>query len=222
MAILDSNSLVETLDNINERILYDEVITPDEGLEASQWIISRQGEKGSYRGLFAPTQYDFDHGIHLFTGEKLECASARHIIGQESARALWLLGSRNPVAREAYHRATGWIQQAPEFQQSGVYCCGRCSLAFWRHFWVGDFEDKEVLITRGLKMMKNLRLGDGKWRTYPFFYAIYTLTELDLEPAREELTYARLAIEKHLKHSRAGFYSQRRSTIFTKALEILR
>jgi hypothetical protein len=216
--ILDSTSLGKTLDNINEKILYGELITQEEGLEAAHWIASRQGEKGHYRYLFAPTSSDFEQGMKLFTGEKLLCASARHVMGQEAARAAWLLGSRDSTVRAAYDRATSWMQANPGFLESGMYCCGRCSLAFWRHFWIGNFENKEASMIKGLQSMKDYRIGDGKWHRFPFFYAVYTLLDLDLEPAREELKYAQPVIERYLKSSRSGAYSKRKVAILQKAL----
>ena len=53
--ILDSSSLVSTLDNINAAFVSGDAIASKEGLEAARWIVSRQGEKGSYRGMPAPT-----------------------------------------------------------------------------------------------------------------------------------------------------------------------
>jgi hypothetical protein len=219
MTILDSTSLMKTVDNINERFLFGEAISQEEGLEASRWIATRQGEKGHYRSLFAPTPSDFEHGIRLFTGEKLVCASARHIMGQEAARAVWLLGMADPAVQKAYQRATSWMHEDINFQQSGTYCCGRCTLAFWRHSWVGDFENKELHIVKGLAMMKDCRKQDGEWRSFPFFYAVYTLLDLDLEPALAELRYARPRMEKYLKNARTGSYSKRRINIIEKALD---
>ena len=173
--ILDSSSLVSTLDNINAAFLSGDAIASKEGLEAARWIVSRQGEKGSYRGMPSPTQADFAQGIRVFTGERLVCASARHIMGQEAARAAWLLGRTDPLVKKAYHQATSWMHETQDFQESGTFCCGRCTLAFWRHAWVGDFDNKEAYIVKGLQWLNEMRSGDGKWRRFPFFYAIYTL-----------------------------------------------
>jgi hypothetical protein len=219
--ILDPASLVITLDTINAAFLSGDAITSEEGLEAARWVVSRQGEKGSYRGMAAPTQADFTNGIRVFTGEKLICASARHIMGQEAARATWLLGHSDPTVRNAYDKATGWMHELQDFQQRGTFCCGRCTLAFWRHTWVGDFENKEMQLVKGLHEMKEVRLGDGKWRNYPFFYAIYTLSELDLEPARDELAYARPVMERYIKRTQPDVYSGRKIAILNKVLENL-
>jgi hypothetical protein len=219
--ILNTTSLMMSIDNINTMFLSGQAISPSEGLETARWIVSRQGEKGSYRGMPAPTPADFEQGIRVFTGERLVYASARHIMGQEAARAAWLLGHSDPEVRRLYDRATVWMHTTSDFEQRGTFCCGRCSLAFWRHVWVGDFNNKEAQISKGLQVMKDLRLGDGHWRNFPFFYAVYTLSELDLKPAQLELKYARPTMEKYLKRSKADEYSRRRVTIITNILENL-
>lgn len=219
MMILDPNSLVNTLDHINEKYYLQEAINPEEGIPAARWIVSREGKEGSYRGLFAPTPYDFEQGIYLFTGERLVSGSARHIMGQEAARAAWLLGQADQQVREAYQRSTAWMQADPGFQTSGTYCCGVCTLAFWRHYWVGDFTDKDTEISKGLLNMKDHRIGDGKWRRFPFFYAIYTLLDLDLEFALAELKYAQPVMERYVKVDRAGLFPHRKKTICERALK---
>ena len=218
MAILDTNSLVNTLDNINTSILLGETISPQASLEAARWIASRQGGKGAYRGMFAPTEADFKQGIHVFTGETLTCASARHIMGEEAARAAWLLSKQDAEVRAAYERATAWMRVSAESFQDGTFCCGRCTLAFWRHYWVGDFREKDALISRGLQTMKTEHTSDGKWRRFPFYYTIYTLQELDLEAARVELAYAGPAMVRALRTKREGRFSERRRLILEKAL----
>ncbi|HEX9090834.1 MAG TPA: hypothetical protein VF831_05060, partial [Anaerolineales bacterium] len=60
--IQNTNSLMQTIDAVNERLLFGQAIPPEEGLEAAKWISSLQGKKGAYRGLFAPTQTDYEQG----------------------------------------------------------------------------------------------------------------------------------------------------------------
>jgi hypothetical protein len=219
MSLIDSESLVKSLDRVNEKLLFGEDVPPAEGYELARWVASRQGVKGAYRGMFAPTPSDFEQGIRLFTGERLFSASARHIMGQEAARIVWLFGRQDPVILDAYHRATGWMRDNLEFSQTGTFCCGRCTMAFWRHVWVGDFENKAAFVTRGLQALHDIRLGDGHWRTVPFFYAIYTLLDLDMEPARQELRYARPAMESYLRRAHPGDYSKRKTALLVRALE---
>jgi hypothetical protein len=219
--ILDTTSMVRTIDQINEKFLVGEKIDPGEGLEAARWLASRQGAKGAYRDMFAPTPEDYEAGMHIFTGERLVSASARHIMGQEAARAAWLLGRSDAAVRGAYEKATGWMHALPEFINTGTFCCGRCTLAFWRHYWAADFEAKEDLVTRGIGSMQTYRLGDGRWRRFPFYYAIYTLQDLDLPAAREELKYALPVLERYVKRSPASAFDNRRLMIARKALDAL-
>jgi hypothetical protein len=67
--------------------------------------------------------------------------------------------------------------------------------------------------------MKTYRSGDGKWHRFPFFYAIYTLHELELEEARAELIYARPVMERYLHRTPKDIYSRRKFTILEKALK---
>jgi hypothetical protein len=157
----------------------------------------------------------------LFTGEKITSAGARHITGQEAARAAWLLGRDNETVRSAYDIATQWMKNHPEFHHHGTFCCGKCSLAFWRHYWVGDFTNKEALISKGLLVMRDFRKGGGKWQRYPFFYAIYTLMDLPLEQARDELRYAQPSMEKYLNRAQHGSTAARRFAILEKALDAI-
>jgi len=216
--ILDNSSLIKTIDRINEIHLQGEIISKKESLEIAHWIVAQQGQKGSYRGMAAPTQADFDNGIRTFTGEKLVSASARHITGQEAARLTWLLGNKDPGIRGAYDAATNWMHDNEEFLTTGTFCCSRCTLAFWRHYSVGDFEHKESHLKRGLQMIKDRRSGDGKWHRFPFYYTIYTLLDIDLEPALAELRYARTLMEKYAHKTRDDVYSNRRKSIMIKAL----
>lgn len=218
--IIDPTSMVKTVDNINEMFLYGKKINHEDGVEVSHWIIAQQGKKGAYRNMFAPTPSDFEQGIRVFTGERLVSASARHIMGQEAARVSWLLNSTDPLVVEAYNRATSWMPETADFQQSGTFCCARCSLAFWRNYKVGNFLNKDALITKGLQALTDNRLGDGTWRRFPFYYAVYTLMDLNLDAAQAELKYARPAMEKFMKKTRLNAYSQRRTAIFQKALEL--
>ena len=217
--ILDLNSLMKTVNNINELILAGEEIPPGEGLQAARWISSRQGSKGAYRTLYAPTEADYQNGIHNFVGDKLTSASARHVLGQEAAVVVWLLGKNDPEIRSTYNRAVAWMRDHEGFKETGTFCCGRCTPAFWRHYWVGDFENKEESLMRGLKALNNARDGKGRWGRYSFHYTLYALLTIDLEPAYRELKYARPAMERSLKVLRSDNFSNRRRTIMEKAME---
>ena len=218
MTWLDSLSLVKTMENANLAYLNGQDIPAADKVEMAHWVASRQGLKGSYRGMFAPTEQDLHQGIRLFTGENLTYASGRHCMGQEAARLLRLWEVDIPEVKETYERAVYWMRNTQEYMHHGTYCCGRCTLAYWRHYSVGDFEHKEEFLVNGLRVMKSERDGKGKWRRFPFYYSIFTLLDLNLQPAIEELRYTRGAMECYLEASRRGSYAEKRRAILEKAL----
>lgn len=219
MTLLDPTSLQNTVDAIQDALLAEAPIPPGPALEAARWIASRQGLKGAYRESFAPTERDFAEGMRLFTGERLVYASARHILGEEAARAAWLLGRQDPGVREAYDKATAWMLTVPDTNPNGTFCCGRCTPAFWRHWWAGDFAGKEAFLVKGLRFLGTRHDEEGGWLRYPFAYTVYALMEIELDEARRELRYARPRMERSLKAVRSGVFAERKSRIFAQALE---
>ncbi len=220
MALLNTTSLMLTLDYVNEALLYGHEVSAADRQSVSRWITSRQGTANSYRGLYSPTNTDFDYGITLFTGEELtSTASAQHYLGQEAARVIRLFAGDDPAARPAYERASEWMRTHPTFAQTGQQCCARCTVAYWRHFWVGDFEQKEAALLNGLSALKNERDGKGKWQRFPYYYTLLALTDIDLEPAREELRYSLPVMERYLKGEKPGLYYKRRKAIVEQAYQ---
>jgi hypothetical protein len=217
--LLNRTSLMLTLDYTNEALLYGHEISLDDKQAIVQWITARQGAGPSYRGLYSPTNTDHEYGIQLFTGEDLRSsASALHYLGQEAARFICLFASQDPEARPAYERASAWMRSHESFASHGVHCCGRCTTAYWRHFWVGDFENKKAAMVNGLRSLSSRRDGKGKWRSFPYYYTLLALSDIDLEPARQELRYTLPALERYLKGERPGLYYKRRKAIVEKAL----
>lgn len=222
MSLLNRTSLMLTLDYVNEAQLYGRDISPDEQQTIVRWITSRQGAGPSYRGLYSPTNTDHDYGIQLFTGEDLRSnVSAMHYLGQEAARLICLFAADDTQVNSAYERAVEWMRNHPTFAQSGTHCCGRCTSAYWRHFWVGSFENKEAALVNGLKALSNQRDGKGKWRRFPYYYTLLVLSDIDLEPACQELRYTLPVLERYLKGEKPGLYYKRRKAIVEKALAVI-
>ena len=67
--------------------------------------------------------------------------------------------------------------------------------------------------------MKARRLGTGRWRAFPFFYAVLALSEIDLPGARAELRYAAPVLERYLRRPTTNeTTSQRRHALAERAL----
>ena len=91
--LIHQSSLSATVDAVNEAMFFGKAIAAKDRRHVARWIAARQGLPGAYGELFAGFAPELA-GIRLFTGERVTSASARHILGEESCRALLLLRER--------------------------------------------------------------------------------------------------------------------------------
>ena len=112
--LIHQSSLSETVDAVNEAVFFGHAMSAKNRRHAARWIAARQGLPGVYGELFAGFAPELASGIRLFTGERVTSASARHILGEESCRALLLLKSDDAIATAALTRATAWIVERVE------------------------------------------------------------------------------------------------------------
>jgi hypothetical protein len=226
MNIVNKSSLAATLDRINEALFYDRPLLKAQRQEAAEWIASRQGLKGSYRGLFAPTTSDYKQGAKVFTGERVNSGAATgHILGEEASRALLLLDVHSQSVESALEHATSNMMEAVRRSDSvwgnyGLYCCGTCSVAYWRNLAAGGLKDPQSRLNAGMKALKAQRDGEGRWKRFPFYYTLLALHELDLPSARAEMRYAAPVLERVLKRKpRKDQISQRRRVLMERILD---
>jgi len=166
--------------------------------EALQWVLSRQGLKGSYCNLFTPTNQDLTQGVRLLTGERIGTdGGTRHILGEEALRTVIIWGLRSsPAVTEALK---GFDQVLERGGKSGSYCCYRCTMPFLRTLAVVKPGEWDEILEKGLNRIKEARTPDGRWHGFPFFYTLLTLSEMDTPSARAELRHASKVAEKLLK-----------------------
>lgn len=213
MRLVDRNSLGATLDAVSEAFFCGHELSLAQRKQAAKWIASRQGLPGSYANMFAPTARDFQTGHRVFTGEKVTSrAATAHILGEEACRALVLLRAPLAAARVAERRAADGMQARLGRSNSGVYCCGNCSVSLWRNLSAGGLPNAKRRLTAAVKALKRHRLHDGKWRRFPFFYTLLALEEIASPAALAELRYALPACERYLEHaaSSSPFVNRRR------------
>jgi len=224
MKILNQYSLSQTLDNMNEALFYNREVADSEKTAVAKWLAGRQSEARSYAGMPAPTEDDYRDGIRLFTGEKVTSGAATgHILGEEACRALILLDVDGDRVRNALKRATdGMLKMLNDYERpSGMYCCGRCTPAYWRHLVVGGLDNAEENLASGMKALKSHRDNEGKWRRFPFWWTLLALTEIDLPTAKEEIQYAIPRVEKSLKYIRLkNKYGERRKLLAGRILVV--
>jgi len=222
--LVNEGSLALTLDAVNEALFLGRPIPCSARAEVAVWIAGRQGMPGAYADMFAPTERDFVKA-RVFTGEAIASRVATgHILGEEAMRALLLLGAKTPEVRAALARAKEGMEARVADTASrpiGTYCCGTCSCAYWRSLAVGGLSRAEARLAQGMKDMKARRLSTGKWRSFPFFYAVLALTGIDLPGARAELRYAAPVLERYLQRAATDtVISRRRHTLAERALAL--
>lgn len=219
---LFTQSLGKTLDAVNEAYFFGRAIPKSEKVNVAKWIANRQGLPNSYANMFAPTEKDLKEGLVLFTGEKIgSYAATRHILGEEACRALILLEVPSAEVNKALKQASEGMRQAlSEHWADGIYCCGSCTVALWRHLTVGGLDNSENFIDQGIKVLKKHRDGKGRWRRFPFYYTLLALNELEDKYANEEIHYASKACERLLnRKTKENNFSQRRQILLQKILE---
>lgn len=228
MKIVHGNSLGATLDALNEVFFMGGRLSKAARVEAAEWIAGRQGVKGAYRGMFAPTPLDYRRGIRVFTGERvLSSAAIGHILGEEASRALIKLDGRSRVASEALKKSNKGIIRAlmsceTPARVRGFYCCGTCSASLWRHLAVGGLNKSRKRLNAGLRVLRKYRDGSGKWRRFPFYYTLLALSEIDDKLALRELEYAAPLCERLLNRYRARTkIATRRRVLLQRVLDKL-
>ena len=106
--------------------------------------------------------------------------------------------------------------------KAGMFCCGKCSVAYWRNLSSGCLAHSEERLTQGLKTLKSLRDGTGKWRRFPFYYTLLALSEIDLPGVKDEYKYSAKPIERMLKKTATSEkYYMRRKRLAEKILSSL-
>jgi hypothetical protein len=234
-SFIHPDSLGDTLDGLNAALFEPSVVPAALYTEVAEWIADRQGLPGSYAGMFAPTGYDYAFGALTFTGEPVRSGAATgHVLSEEACRAIYRLASlgavKNEGIMEALERARRGIfrrmeQSEVQGQWSGVYCCGMCTVALWRHLQASGEASDQRRLENGLVELRRNRDGEGRWKRFPFFYTLLALGEIELPVVREEILYARITIERSLRRvSRAeeqdqNGFSRRRKIVLERILE---
>lgn len=225
--MLNTDSLAATLDSVNQALFFGSKIRTRDRDAVSKWLTERCGQPGSYEAMPAPTALDFASKPRLFTGEPLTTrAGTACKLGNEGCRALILLDAQTAEVTRALELAGARMGARLEdavSARAGFYCCGSCTVAFWRHLLVGGLDHQEDRLVNGLGLLHRARQGNSGWRFFPWWYTVWTLLDVDLTEAKDELKYAAPKLERSLRRpGRADdMYAVRRAEIARRALAIL-
>jgi hypothetical protein len=228
MAVIHRDSLSRTVDALNELAIDGRKPSAAQGKEVARWIAARQGLPGAYADTFAGFPAERRDGIVVFTGERFTSASARHILGEETSRALRWLGARDAASRSALERADEGMLRAlaraaldPLGANPGRFCCGKCSVGLWRNLLSGGLDRQEERLRKGVgQYLRAHRVEGGKWRVFPFWYTVLALAEMEIPEARAELEYVGPALERAARGAMPrDTHAGRRRDLARRALE---
>ncbi len=220
-------TLAAAVDFLNEAQFYGRQPSRAEQDAAANYIASRQGVERAKAGSFGLTPAERAAGIRVFTGELMTFASARHIIGEECCRVLRNLKEptvevKSALATASRNMAEHILPGVDASTHPGVYCCGKCTVAFWRNIEAGGFNEPELRLDDGIKFLHKHRDGKGGWRRFPFHYTLLALSEIESTTAKAEIEYAADVIRAKLSRAPIGeAYGQRRHDVMKRALESL-
>jgi hypothetical protein len=228
--VIHEASLSQTLDAVNELAFDERSASLVQRKAIARWIVSRQGLPGAYADTFAGFPGEVQRGIQVFTGERITSASARHILGEESSRALRLLNVRSASVHAALERANAGLMKClaraardPRHTNPGKYCCGKCSVGLWRNLLSGGLDRQEERLRKGVGgLLREHRAGEAKWRVFPFWYTVLALVEIELPEARRELGYAAPALERTaMREMPSDLHGKRRHALARRALGLI-
>ncbi len=195
MSILNTHSLIATVDAFNDAILRQRP-WEDEAEALIAWLSDRLGKAGGYAGSFALTAGDWDREFRLVTGERITTRAARaHIIAEETMRVLAIIHRVTGLACPALRRSEELLadrifdHERSTAARDGMYCCGGCSVALWKCMAAGGYRSSRLLIQQGLASLARYRDGRGGWRRFPFYYTLSVLAEIGPSRAAAEIDY---------------------------------
>jgi hypothetical protein len=224
--IVDEASLSKTVDAVASFGWDGATLSAHQRRPVARWLAARQGLPGAYADTFAGFASELERGIVVFTGERITSASARHILGEETSRALRQLEVADPAVQRALDRANAGLMDClaraardPRNTNPGRFCCGKCTVGLWRNLQAGNLDRAEERLSKGIGELRHRRKGDGDWQAYPFWYTVLALTGVDLPEARRELRYAAPKLQPITRRPRPTTpYAQRRQELARRAL----
>ncbi len=218
--VVHPDSLSATLDAASAVLFAGDRLPPGQQEELARWLAGRQWQAGAHAGLFAPTEADYQEGVRLFSGEPLRTRlAARGVLSAEAARLLALLDLPARWTAGPLRRVGGVLLQACYARGCAVGECAHVQMALMRYLALDEIDDAERRLEAHLLVLAQHRDGQGRWKRFPFYYTLLTLSEIDLPAAAAELRYAVPAAERCLgRLSADGAFAPRRRLIVQRAL----
>lgn len=224
MSLLNRTSLYKTVDNVNEALFFGKKISKPQAAELVNWISTRYDTENSYNHSYGLTGRDMNSPIHTFTGERLLCASMRHIMAEESARVVLQLSKITGSKPDSLKKTNEWFYKMLKASEVagkplGTFCCAACTIGLWRYLNAGGLPKYQEHISGGIMSLHSNRDEAGKWGRFPFYYTLLALSEIDDPLATKEINYALPACERALKRIKPeGNFPKRKRELLLRIL----
>jgi hypothetical protein len=155
-----------------------------------------------------PQKVISNYGTTMFTGEKITSGAATaHILGEDALSIInrWNLADK-ALQKDIASLRKQWSLKMDECESQlgrpmGMFCCGKCSLAYWRGLLAGTMPRGQERLSQGLKLLQANRDGRGRWKRFPFYNTLWVLGEMPDPKAKKELHYAVPSMERFLKRT---------------------
>ena len=224
MSLLNKTSLYKTVDSVNEALFYGVKIPKTEADSVSSWISSRYDTEHSYNHSYGLTGKDMNSKVYTFTGERLLCASMRHIMAEESARVVLQLSKITGRKPDTLAMTDEWFYKMLDASEKagkpiGTFCCGPCTIGLWRYLNAGGLPKYRDNLPAGIMSLHGNRDETGKWGRFPFYYTLLALSEIDDTMAIKEVNYAMPACERALKRmNKENIFSRRKRDLLLRIM----
>ena len=224
MSLLNRTSLYKTVDNVNEALFFGKKISKPQAAELVNWISTRYDTENSYNHSYGLTGRDMRSPVHTFTGERLLCASMRHIMAEEAARVVLQLSKITGSKPDSLRKTNEWFYRMLKASEAagkplGTFCCAACTIGLWRYLNAGGLPKYQEHISGGIMSLHSNRDEAGKWGRFPFYYTLLALLEIDDPLATKEINYALPACERALKRIKPeGNFPKRKRELLLRIL----
>lgn len=206
MDVIDETSLHQTVMNAAGHLFFGGVFAPVERDELATWILAHQNRRRGFS--FYPTAAEREQGIRLLSGEKPRTVlAADNAVEMETLRLLALIQPNAPPVRRLFGMAERRLSGVCYGSICATGECAHASISVLRYHTARGAERSAGLIARCLEALHRDRAGEGRWRTFPFYYTLLWLVELPdgLDGrAHAELSYARERCERLLSRTKPG------------------
>jgi hypothetical protein len=205
MNLVEEQSLYWTVINVARHLFFGGTLAPAECSELVAWILAHQNRRHGFS--FYPTAIEREQGIRLLSGERPQTMlAADSVVEMETLRLLALPQPDAPEVRPLEQRADLRLSGVCYGRVCPVGECAHASISVLRYHAARGAERSAGVIAWGLEALWQARIGEGKWRHFPFYYALLWLTDLPGgfdERVQADLSYAQEPCQRLLSRMQA-------------------